>query len=144
MEDFKEILNELVSKTGLSLRDLAKVSGVSAMQYSRYLRGYIPTIKVTLKIAKYFDCSVDYLFGLDNKINNQKYKTYYYDISNFVCKYKKLLKANNTSNFKFAQHVFFDESALRRWEKGAEPRLDIIFTIAKELGGSMDDLIGRK
>ena len=36
------------------------------MQYSRYLKGSIPTIETTLKIAKYFECSLDYLFGLSN------------------------------------------------------------------------------
>ena len=31
---------------------------------SRYLKGSIPTIETTLEIAKYVECSLDYLFGL--------------------------------------------------------------------------------
>ena len=40
------------------------------MQYSRYLKGPIPTIETTFKIAKYFECSLDYLFGLSNDKGN--------------------------------------------------------------------------
>ena len=37
----------------------------------------------------------------------------------------------------------FDESIIRHWRAGTTPRLDIVFVIAKDLGGSMDELIGR-
>ena len=73
MEQFREILRDLIDDTNLSLRQLEKISGVSAMQYSRYLRNEtIPTIDVILKICKFFQCSIDYLFGLDLKYE-QKY-----------------------------------------------------------------------
>lgn len=143
MDEFKEILKDLINDTGLSLRQLSKESGVSAMQYSRYLRGSIPTINVILKIAKYFDCSVDYLFGLNDKKKSKNYKTYDYEISGFVDRYLKLLKDNNLTNFKFAKGTIFDESIIRHWKAGVTPRLDIIYIIAKDLGGSIDDLIGR-
>jgi len=143
MEDFKEILKELVSETGLSLRRLSIESGVSSMQYSRYLRGAVPTIKVTLRIAEYFNCTLDYLFGLSDKRTYSKYKTYNYDISNFLDRYQSLLYANKITHFKFAQNKFFDESIIRHWKTGVTPRLDVIYTIAKELGGSIDELIGR-
>lgn len=143
MEDFKDILSELVSNSGLSLRQLAKESGVSAIQYSRYLRGSIPTISVTMKIAKYFNCSLDYLFGLDEDKNKYKYKTWEFDISGFVDRYQKLLKSNNLTNFKFAKNSIFDESIIRHWKNGVTPRLDVVYYIAKELGGSIDKLLGR-
>lgn len=143
MNEFHEILKDLVLDTGLSLRQLAKESGVSAMQYSRYLKGSLPTIEVALRIAKYFDCSLDYLFGLDDKKNVLKYKTYNYDLSNFLDKYFSLLKANNISHYKFAKSQSFDESIIRKWKNGKVPRLDVIYTIAYNLGGSIDDLVGR-
>ena len=37
----------------------------------------------------------------------------------------------------------FDESIIRHWKSGSIPRLDIIYYIAKNLNGSIDDLIGR-
>ncbi len=144
MEEFKETLKDLIESTGLSLRQLEKESGVSAINYSRYLRGSIPTIDVTMKIAKYFNCTLDYLFGIDKAKNNSKYKTFEYDTADFVDRYLSLLKVNKTTNFKFAKNNIFDESVIRHWKAGATPRLDIVYVIARDLGGSIDELIGRK
>lgn len=143
MELFRENLRDLIDETNMSLRQLEKESGVSAMQYSRYLRGSIPTIKVTLKIAKFFDCSIDYLFGLDNSKNSKQYKTYNYDITKFLPRYLDLLKTNNISHFKFSKDQPFNESILRHWQAGKIPRLDILYIIANHFGSSIDFLIGR-
>ena len=143
MEVFIENLKELVFETGKSLRQLAEESDVSAMQYSRYLKGSIPTIDVTLKIAKYFDCSLDYLFGLYEDRKNKKYKTFDYDISKFLENYNKLLEENNITHYKFMKNSEYDESIIRHWKSGSIPRLDIVYYIAKNLNGSIDDLIGR-
>lgn len=143
MEQFRENLRDLIDETGLSLRQLEKESGVSAMQYSRYLRDNIPTIDVVLRIAKYFDCSIDYLFGLDNTKNSNHYKTYEYNISKFLPRYMELLKANNITHYKFSKDQPFNESILRHWQAGRVPRLDIVYIIANYFGSSMDYLIGR-
>ena len=143
MEVFIENLRDLITETNKSLRQLAVESNVPAMQFSRYLNGSIPTIETTLKIAKYFECSLDYLFGLSNDKETNKYKTYDYDISKFLGNYDKLLKQNNITHYKFMKSSGYDESIIRHWKSGSIPRLDIIYYIAKNLGGSMDNLIGR-
>ena len=143
MELFRENLRDLIDETNLSLRQLEKASGVSAMQYSRYLRDSIPTIDVVLRIAKFFDCSIDYLFGLDNSRKINQYKTYEYDISKFLPRYMKLLEENNISHYKFSLNQPFNESILRHWQAGRIPRLDIVYIIANNFGASMDYLIGR-
>ena len=143
MDEFREILKDLILEKGCSLRKLAKDSGVSAMQYSRYLRGSIPTIAIVLKIGQYFDCSLDYLFGLSIEKNKDKYKTYDYDIFQFVDRYLKLLDENNTTHYKFSKNNLLNESIIRHWKAGRTPRLDVVYVIAKKLGGSMDELIGR-
>ena len=66
-----------------------------------------------------------------------------YDISNFINNYKKLLKENNITHYKFMQSSEFDESIIRHWLSGPTPRLDIVYYIAKNLGGSIDELVGR-
>ena len=143
MEAFIDNLKDLIFKSGLSLRELSKESGVSAMQFSRYLRGFIPTVGVTLKIAKYFDCSLDFLFGLTDVQNSKKYKTHDKDMSKFIDRYFQLLDKNNISHYKFIKDSNFDESILRHWKAGSTPRLDVIYFIAKNLNGSIDYLIGR-
>ncbi len=67
MEKFVDILNDLIIDKGLSLRKLAEESHISANQYSKYLKGTIPTIPVAIRLADYFNHSVDFLFGLVEK-----------------------------------------------------------------------------
>ena len=80
MENFSEILSDLISTKELSLRGLAKESGVSAVQYSRYLKGQLPKVPTAVKIADYFDVSLDYLFGItdimarERNLNQQTYQ----------------------------------------------------------------------
>ena len=144
MNKFVENLKELIDETGLSLRQLQTKSGVNAIQYSRYLRGYTPTLDVTLKIAKYFNCSLDFLFGLSDEKNNQHYEGYSYDINKFLDRYLLLLKQNKITNYKFARSSIFNESTIRHWKNGKVPRLDVVYNIARDLDSSMDYLIGRK
>ena len=144
MENFIEILKDLIDEKGLSLRQIAKESGVNVMQLSRYLKGSTPTIDVVLKLAVYFNCSLDYLFGLSQEKEEGKYKTINYDMSKFLNNYQSILKENNLSNYKFMKNSSFDESVIRHWKAGSKPRLNIIYFIASNLGGSMDKLIGRK
>ena len=143
MEVFVDNLKELIFETNKSLRQLAEESGVSAMRFSRYLKGFTPTIDVTLKIAKYFNCSLDYLFGLSEDKQTKKYKTFDYDINKFLGNYNKLLEENNITHFKFMKNSKFDESIIRHWKSGSIPRLDIVYYIARNLNGSIDNLIGR-
>ena len=56
---------------------------------------------------------------------------------------QKLLDENKISHYKFMKDSNYDESIIRHWKAGSVPRLDIIYYIAKNLGGSIDELIGR-
>ncbi len=144
MESFVEILKDLIDEKGLSLRQISIESKVNAMQLSRYLRGSTPTIDLALKLALYFNCSLDYLFGISTEKEEGKYKTCYYDMSKFLYNYQSLLNKNNLTNYKFMKNSNFDESVIRHWKAGAKPRLNIICYIASNLGGSIDKLIGRR
>lgn len=141
MESFINNLKDLIIESNLSLRQLASKSGVTCTQYSRYLNGKIPTIAITVKIAKYFNCSLDYLFNL-TEVRNSKAKTHNYDLSKFLERYQKLLIENHTTHYKLMKESQFDESILRHWKKGSTPRLDVLYFIAKSLNGSIDYLIG--
>ena len=60
-------LRELREDHDLSQRALAKILGLTQPQYFRYEQGYrdIPT-DILIKLAKYYQVSVDYLLGLTN------------------------------------------------------------------------------
>ena len=64
---FKTILKDLRLKHGLSQEDLGKIIGVGRTTISMYESGNIvPRQEGLLKIASYFDVSVDYLTGISS------------------------------------------------------------------------------
>lgn len=72
MKDFDlkivaERIKELRQDEKLSLIDLGKIIGVSAIAISRWEnQKRIPTIDNLFKLAQYFKVSVDYLVGLED------------------------------------------------------------------------------
>lgn len=63
---FAERLAEMLSEKSISMRTLAKETGVSAMSISDWAKGNVqPTAENIYLIAKYFGVSSDYLLGLD-------------------------------------------------------------------------------
>lgn len=141
MEKFIDILNDLIIEKNLSLRKLASESNISAIQYSKYLKGSIPTIPVAVRMANYFNCSIDYLFGINNDNNIKIFKDY--DLSVFVDRYTSLLKINKTTHWKFSKKYGLSESSLRHWKAGDIPTIESLIIIATNLSCSIEYLIGR-
>jgi len=69
MSTFSDRLKELRSSKKLSQLDLAKEIGVSQRAVSYYELGEedIPTLEVLIKIADFFDVTLDYLVGRRDK-----------------------------------------------------------------------------
>ncbi|MBQ7977832.1 MAG: helix-turn-helix transcriptional regulator [Clostridia bacterium] len=143
MEKFSDILKDLIEEKGKSLRQLAIDSGVSANQYSKYLRGSFPTLEVAVKIANYFNCSLDYLFGLTETFNHDKYRSKDVELKVFVPRYLKELEYINLSHYKFSQLHNVSESNLRHWQYGDVPKIETLIFLSKNLSTSIDYLVGR-
>lgn len=63
-----ERLSDLRKDRGLTQKDLAKIIGVSENSISMYERNLnSPDDKIKVKIAKYFNISLDYLLGAIDK-----------------------------------------------------------------------------
>lgn len=65
-------IRALREDSDLSQADIAKILNCSQVAYSYYEIGRrdIPT-EVLIKLAKYYNCSVDYLLGLSKKKNRE-------------------------------------------------------------------------
>ena len=72
MSTFQERLISLKKEKQVLQKDIANAIGVTARNYQRYEKGeQRPTLPIVIKLADYFDVSIDYLVGrTDNpKIN---------------------------------------------------------------------------
>ena len=140
MYNVADVLKDLVAQSGKSLRTIGIEADIPNSQLSRYVRNTIPQYEVSLKLAKYFDCSLDFLFGLsENK--GKFYKNY--DIKKFLPRYLKLLEDNKTTHWKFSHKYNMSESGLRKWKHGIIPKMETIAIIAESFGCSIDYLLGK-
>ena len=96
MAQFGEILAELRQDRGLTQRDLAKLFFVTPGTISNYEKGrHLPDAERLIKIADYFECSTDYLLGLNEHPNFKEQEAYDEDLlrlSKSLCALPLVLK----------------------------------------------------
>lgn len=67
MPNLSERLTQLKKERGLLQKDIAKAIGLSVVGYQRYEYGTRqPTVDTLIKLADYFNVSLDYLTGRAN------------------------------------------------------------------------------
>ena len=70
-EAFRKNLKALINNRGMNQADMASELGMSTAALSRYLNGVrSPNLEYVIKIANYFDISVDWLLGLTGERYN--------------------------------------------------------------------------
>ena len=141
METFRDILSDYLVDNEMSIRTFSKKCGVSLTNCSTYLKGVVPNIKNAERLAIFFNCSLDYLFGLSNTKKMKEYKNI--NMSLFLPRYDELLLKNGISNRKFLLQNGMSDSSRKKWVKGDIPKITTLITIAYELGSSIDYLTGR-
>jgi len=72
MPDFSDRLKEVRNTKGVTQKFMAEFLGITEQAYQKYEYAMRePNHKVTIKLADFFDVSVDYLLGRTN--NTQRY-----------------------------------------------------------------------
>ena len=137
---FKQRLTELLKENGLNRLKLANKIGVSSTTINGYFNdNYYPRIDVAVKMAKEFNCSLDYLFGLDDEnfdgfvVNN---------LNSFIQNFDILLKQNNLSIMGALKQMNLGEYDYYRWKKGMFPKTSNLIVIAKFFDVSLDMIVG--
>lgn len=68
---FPDILSDLISDSGKTLREIARESGIGPSQLSAYQSGTNePNMSTLVKLSDYFNVSVDFLVGKDTAITH--------------------------------------------------------------------------
>ena len=123
-------------------KELADAIGINQSQISRYFQGIIPTTKSVVKICDYFNCSIDYIVGLnDDKLYKSLKKGF--NAKLFYPRYEIALNTNKLTHYQLAKKGLVCETSLRLWKKGMLPQFETLYNIATCLNTSIDYLIGR-
>lgn len=139
MNEFQERLQELLEENNITRLMLAKSIGISSTTINDYFnKNYYPQIDIAIKIANYFNCSLDYLFGLTDK-KDIKYKNH----KSFIENFDNLLLENNLSISRALKALHMSEYNYYRWKNGQFPKTSNLIEISKYFSCSIDFLIGK-
>lgn len=138
MNEFQERLQELLSYNNLNRLQLSQKINISSTTINDYFnKNYYPRIDIAIKIATYFNCSLDYLFGLSDEFNNKIENN-----NTFFENFDKLIKINNLPIAKVLRDLKMSEYNYYRWKDGKFPKTINLIDIAKYFDVSIDFLIG--
>lgn len=140
MNKFQESLKELLDDNKISRLQLAKNIGIDYSTINGYFnKNYYPHLDIAIKIANYFECSLDYLFGLSfNKENENTSNLSFFETLNLLINDSKHSLRQIFKDMKISLANYF------RWRDGIIPKTSVILDIAKYFNVGIDYLVGNK
>lgn len=138
---FAERLDDLLFDANISSLALAKELHCGRATIYRYLQGNrIPTVDMVIRLADYFNCTTDFLLGLEEENYPQKFL----QCPPFKERLAFLLEYFSITKYKLQKLSNVPESAIYNWQNGVfEPKIDNVIRIAKALDCSVDFVLGR-
>lgn len=141
MNKFQESFKELLNEKQINCYQLSKILNIPSSTLNGYLTTkYYPSISNALKMCKYFNCSLDYLFGLSDVRDYCPIKKY--NSNTFFDNLQNLFVSTNTPIAKALREMKMGEYNYYRWKQGKFPKTSNLIEIAKYFNVSLDFLIG--
>lgn len=141
LSNFSESLAELISEKNLTPSQFADDIGCGRGTISRYLHAQkMPKISLLVRIADYFECSVDYLLGREI----EKYPRVFSSCPTFQERLPILCQQLHVTKYRLQKETGIAESAIYSWQSGtSSPSLENVLKIADTFDCSVDFILGR-
>lgn len=137
-ERFNELLGETETKTLMAYMNFADPSII--YDWKRAKRGLLTD--TAIKLADYFHCTLDYLFGRTD-VDSSFVKTK--DCPPFDVQLRKVLAEQNISQYMLLKNEAVFRGNLNSWlNQKRVPHIESIIRLANYLNVSMDYLVGRE
>ncbi len=144
MNTFSQNLKEFMEESGTSVKDLQiylQFSTPSSIYF--WLKGRrSPSLKTAVKLADYFHCSLDFLFGLSE---DDKKDFSFRQSQPFGKQLEKILTEKKISKNKLHTDLNLSRALLHKWfHAGCIPNIQTAIYLAEYLNISLDYLAGRE
>ena len=140
LSDFVDCLQDYFARESISLNEFSKRAKIASGAISAWMNlKYFPSSDSAIKVADFFNCSLDYLFGLSSHhdfVKATKNET-------FLDRFESLCKQKNLSHYQVAKQCKVGEAMISKWKKGKYPKCETLIVLAKFFDCSIDYLIGR-
>ncbi len=135
---FEKIILGLCDDKGVKLKEVAEEADVKLQTlYKIFEQDRYPTFEIAIKLCNYFDCSIDYLLGLTDRIE----KDCVYIESNFIKNYQKILKDKHITLYQIKKDLGIGLGRIYDWKAGKYPYMSTLITLANYFKVSVDYLI---
>ncbi len=137
---FKTVFGELIEQSGLGIVGVAREMKVSRYMLYKWLHVAkdmrLPSL---VKIADYFDCSLEYLCGkADVRLEYVPQP-----LPEFSSRLREVLREKNMSAYRMFRETNIVSTQLHQWTHGITPALNTLEKIAVCLSVTLDYLVGR-
>jgi transcriptional regulator with XRE-family HTH domain len=141
LSKFNERLAELMQEHEITSERLAVKIGVTGSVIRRWT--YRDTnIKLSnlLRVADYFNCSLEFLLGRTEKVLDYTPKP----LPKFGRRFREIIMNRGVSSYRLRNLTKIKGSHIYKWDRGAEPRLSSLLELANFMNITVDYLIGRE
>lgn len=138
---FQKRFNSIIEDSDYKRTELNKLIPLSQSTLSNALTyGIIPSTKTLIKIADFFNISIEYLLGKTD--NEEFYKTSIN--TSFKSRFESLCIEKGVTHYKVAIDCLFDKSSISKWfSKNFIPELEILELLCDYFKVSIDYILGR-
>ena len=134
-------LQDLLNTKALTLSDLSRAVDIPYEELDNFIKGiYFPSVGLSIRLANYFCCSLQYLFGLTGNTKDVKV----IKASNFYNNFLKVAKENKKTVYRISKDLSLSRSITEKWKNGSLPRMSTVLLIADYLGVTIDELVCEK
>ena len=139
--EFQSRITDLVAESEHKRSDLPKLIGIDYSSLSNALNyGIIPTPRILIRIADFFNISLAYLLGSSDDETFFKAK----EPTTFKDRFIALCDEKAVTFYRVSQDCFFDKSYISRWiHKSYFPSLELLEILSDYFDVSLDYILGR-
>ena len=144
MNEFSEVLQELMKERNVTVTDLKKyLSYSNESTIYKWLRKEVsPKVDKAVMIAEYFGCSLQYLAGM---CDNYDEKKTYLPCPPFAQALRNILKEKKISQYALIKNTCFNYGNIYSWfNLNSVPQLDTVIKLANFFDVTLEHLVGRE
>ncbi|MBR1983619.1 MAG: helix-turn-helix domain-containing protein [Clostridia bacterium] len=140
-DEFQKRFNELIDDFDYSRNELSKLIPISTSTLSNALSyGIIPSVKILMRVADFFELPIEYLLGKSNDNNFIKSSS----PTSFQQRFNDLCNEKNVTHYRVAFNLGLNPSIIAKWfTKNYLPEISIIESLCNYFKVSPDYLLGR-
>ena len=141
LSKFSESLTELLILHSITPSAFAKIIGCGKGTISRYQNAQkLPSLDLLVRMADYFQCSTDYLLGLETELYKRQFTT----PPPFQQRLPALCEELGITKYQIEHKAKIAQSAIYKWQDGTgAPSVESVVKIAKAFDCSVDFILGR-